>query len=82
MIFLFHKANVSNVKIGDETGSMTLNLWNEQIDKVHVGDIIELKNCYIARYRGELQLRLGKIGTLSIIDDEDASLILKRNNLK
>jgi len=61
---------------------MTLNLWNEQIDKVHVGDIIELKNCYISRYRGELQIRLGKIGTLSIIDDEDASLILKRNNPK
>ncbi len=63
-------ATVSNVKIADETGSIRLNLWNDQIDKVHIGDIVELKKCYIARYRGEPQLRLGRIGTLSIIDDE------------
>ena len=61
---------------------MTLSLWNEQIDKVHVGDMVELKNCYISKFIGEPQLRLGKKGTLSIVDDEDASLILERNNLK
>jgi len=74
-------ADVSNVKIGDETGSIRLSLWNEQIDKVHVGDMIELKNCYIASYKGEPQIRIGRTGTLSIIDDEDANLLLKRNNL-
>ena len=62
--------DVSNVKIGDETGSIRLSLWNAQIGKVHVGDIIELKNCHIYRYRGELQLRLGRTGTLSIIDEK------------
>jgi replication factor A1 len=68
------KVYVSNVKIADETGSMTLSLWNNQIDNVHVGDEIELRNCYIFRYRGALQLRLGRKGTLSIIDDEEASI--------
>jgi replication factor A1 len=67
-------ADVSNVKIGDETGSIRLSLWNEQIDKVHVGENIELKNCHISRYKGESQIRLGRKGTLSIIDDEDASI--------
>jgi replication factor A1 len=66
------KVYVSNVKIADETGSIRLSLWNDQIDNFHVGDEIELKNCYIFRYRGELQLRLGRKGTLSIINDEDA----------
>jgi len=66
-------ADVSNVKIGDETGSIRLSLWNEQIDKVHIGDIIELKKCHIAKFRGDLQLRLGRTGTLSIIDDEEDS---------
>lgn len=69
-------ADVSNVKIADETGSVRLSLWNDQIDKVHVGDMIELKNCYIFRYRGEPQLRLGRKGTLSIVGDEDASIAL------
>jgi len=47
------KVYVSNVKITDETGSIRLSLWNDQIDNVHVGDEVELKNCYIFRYRGE-----------------------------
>ena len=58
-------AHVSNVTIADETGSVRLSLWNDQIDKVHVGDEVELKNCYILRYRGEPQLRLGRRGTSS-----------------
>jgi replication factor A1 len=66
------KVYVSNVKITDETGSIRLSLWNNQIDKIQVGDEIELKNCYIFRYRGELQLRLGRKGTLSIIDEKNA----------
>jgi len=57
------------VTIADETGSMRLSLWNDQIDKVHVGDEVELKNSYILRYRGEPQLRLGRRGTLSVIGD-------------
>ena len=68
-------AYVSNVKIEDETGSMRLSLWNDQIDKVHVGDEIELENCYIFRYRGEPQLRLGRKGTLSLLNEEDAKAV-------
>jgi replication factor A1 len=65
-------ASLYNVKITDETGSIRLGLWNEQINNIHVGDKVELKNCYIDGYRGELQLRLGRRGRLSIVDTEDA----------
>jgi hypothetical protein len=61
-------ASVSNVKIADETGSTQLSLWNDQIGMVHIGDVIELKNCYVARYAGALQVRLGRKGTLSIMN--------------
>ena len=55
--------------IADETGSVRLSLWNDQIDKVHVGDEVELKNCYVVGYRGEAQIRIGRRGTLSVVDD-------------
>lgn len=69
-------AYVSNVKIADESGSIRLSLWNNQIDNVHVGDEIELKACYIFRYRGEPQLRLGRKGTLTIINEKNTSSFL------
>lgn len=66
-------AHVSNVKVADETGSIRLTLWNDQINKIHVGDTVEIKNCYIAKYRKERRLRIGRKGTLTIIDDEEVS---------
>ena len=59
---------VSNVKIADETGSITLSLWNQQVNKVRVGDEVELKNCYVSRYAGQLQLRLKQKSTMSVIN--------------
>ncbi len=58
---------VSNVRIMDETGSIRLSLWNQQIDKVKVGDEVEIQGGHVAQYAGIPQLRLGKNGTISII---------------
>ena len=57
---------VSNIVITDETGSIKLSLWDDQIDKVHVGDIVEINNGYVASFAGEPQLRLGRKGTISV----------------
>ena len=58
--------SVSNVKIIDETGSIRLSLWSHQIDTISVGDEIDIQGGHVGRHMGNLQLRLGKKGTLSI----------------
>ncbi|MGD0159389.1 MAG: hypothetical protein ABSB89_03735 [Candidatus Bathyarchaeia archaeon] len=60
-------ACISNALIRDETGSMKMSLWNQQIDTVHKGDVIDVKNGTVAWFSGEMQLRLGKTGSLSVI---------------
>jgi replication factor A1 len=60
-------ASVANALIGDETGSIKLCLWNDQIDSVSIGDTIQLENARASTYRGERQLNIGKKGTLSNI---------------
>jgi replication factor A1 len=59
-----NRAKVTNIKIADDTGSIRLSLWNKRSDGLHVGDNVEIENSYVARYRGELQLRLGRKGTI------------------
>jgi hypothetical protein len=59
--------SVSNVKLNDDTGTIRLCLWNDHINSVHVGDSSEVKNGYVYNFNGELQLRLRKHSTLSII---------------
>ena len=53
--------------VADESGSVKLTLWNEQIDMVNVGDNIKIENGYITSFKGEIQLNSGKFGTLKVL---------------
>jgi len=53
-------AVVSNAVIEDDTGKMLLCLWDQQVNTVHPGDIVEIKGAHVASFKGERQLRLGK----------------------
>lgn len=57
-------ANVANALIGDETGTIKLCLWNDQISDVSVGDIMRIENANVTTFRGERQLRIGKKGKI------------------
>ena len=59
--------NLSNVLIGDETGTITMTLWNQQIQMVSKGDRITIENGRVVTFRGQRQLRIGKSGNLSVI---------------
>jgi hypothetical protein len=61
-------AIVSNAVIKDETGNVLLCLWDQQVNTVHVGDYVEVKNAHVAMFKGEKQLRLGKNGSVSIVE--------------
>ena len=58
---------VADATIQDETGSITLTLWNEQIEQVNLDDRVRIENGYIKSFRGELQLNSGKYGTLTVL---------------
>jgi len=58
---------VADATMEDETGTVTLTLWNDQIDQVNVGDRVKIDNGYIKSFRGELQLNSGKYGSLTVL---------------
>jgi replication factor A1 len=60
-------ANVSNVLLADETGSIRLSLWNGQIDQVSVGDTVSIDGASVTRFSGGLQLRIGRNGTMTVV---------------
>jgi len=66
-------ASVTNALIADETGTIKLCLWNEQINSISVGDTIQIENARTSTFRGERQLSIGKNGTLSNIENLDHS---------
>jgi len=58
--------NVANAVITDETGSIKLTLWNEQIDKVNIDNVVKIENGYVTSFKGEIQLNIGKYGKLTV----------------
>ncbi len=67
-----NNAVVTNAWIADETGKVKLCLWNEQTKFISVGNIIQIKNASVSTYKGERQLRLGKNGTVILLQSFSA----------
>jgi len=50
-------------EVEDETGKMDLTVWNEQIKRLSglkVGDVFEVKNCFITSFQGVLSVNVGR----------------------
>ncbi len=62
---------VATAKIQDDSGSIDLSLWNENIDKVKVGDKVKITNGYVKDFQGALQLTAGKFGKIEVIRESD-----------
>jgi replication factor A1 len=57
---------VATAVMADETGTIKLTLWNDQIEMVNVNDVVRIENGYVTSFRGEIQLNVGKFGTLTV----------------
>lgn len=60
-------ANLTNVLVTDETGTIQLPLWNKQTDGISAGDLIQVENVNVVVFRGVRQLKIGRSGKVSII---------------
>lgn len=58
---------VCDVTIRDNSGTIVLVLWNDNIDKVSEGAKIKIENGYVNTWQDKAQLTLGKFGKLTVI---------------
>lgn len=61
------KGRVATAVVKDDTGEIKIPLWNEDIDKVSVGDKVKIENGYVSEFQGEKQLTAGRFGTLTVL---------------
>ena len=55
---------VADARISDETGSIKLSLWGDDINKIQPGDMVSIENGYINTFKGEDSINVGKFGNL------------------
>lgn len=63
-----HRARVAKALIADESGTIPLCLWNQQITSVSAGDTVQIENARVSTFKGEKLMNLGKKGTLNNVE--------------
>jgi len=58
---------VANATVADDTGAIKLTLWNDDIDKIRVGDKLKINNGFVSEFQGEKQLSAGRFGKLEVL---------------
>ena len=51
--------------VGDDTATIILSLWNEQIGSIQKDEIILVDNGYVSLVRGHMRLNVGRYGNLT-----------------
>ncbi len=58
---------VANATLRDDSGTISLVLWNDQIDKISEGAKVKITNGYVNTWQDKLQLTLGKFGKMDVL---------------
>jgi ssDNA-binding replication factor A large subunit len=67
------RLNVCNITLKDQSGSIAMSLWGNDIDTVNVGDKVRVSNAYVGEFRGSPQLSTGKFGKVEVIGKGESS---------
>jgi len=60
------KLRVADAILRDDSGEIKLSLWEDDIDKLNVGDKISIENGWITEFKGNMQISIGKNGKLTM----------------
>ena len=56
---------VCEAVVGDDTATIILSLWNEQIGTIAKDEVVLVDNGYVSLVRGHMRLNVGRYGNLS-----------------
>ncbi len=62
---------VVDAQVGDSTGQILLSVWDEKIELIREGDLIDITNGYVTRFKGRYRLNLGRYGGLERVEDDE-----------
>jgi replication factor A1 len=72
---------VCDALVGDETGSVYLTLWDDNIEKVNEDDTIRIENGYVTLFKGNMRLNIGKYGKMEQASEPFEGEVNTENNV-
>jgi replication factor A1 len=72
---------VCEALIADETGSVYMSLWDDNVDNVVEDQVLQVSNGYINLFRGSMRLNIGKYGSYEEVEEAPFADVNLDNNL-
>lgn len=72
---------VAEALVADDTGSIYLTLWDDVLDEVEEGQILNIKDAYVNLFRGSMRLNLGRYGSYDVLEETPFEDVNLDNNL-
>jgi replication factor A1 len=60
--------HVTEARVGDETATVVMSLWEKQSDGISEGTVLRIENGYVSLVRGRMRLNVGKYGRMTPTD--------------
>ncbi|MEM1596078.1 MAG: OB-fold nucleic acid binding domain-containing protein [Desulfurococcaceae archaeon] len=61
---------ISNAIVGDSTGRVEAVMWGEKVTSLKEGEVVEIQGAWITKYRGKVQLNIGKNTNISQLPND------------
>ena len=72
---------VCDALVGDETGSIYLTLWDDNIEKVNENDTLRVENGYVTLFKGNMRINIGKYGKMELAKEPFEGEVNTENNM-
>jgi len=63
----YGKRVVADALLEDETGQVKLTLWQDQIERINVGDTVDIGGAFVTEFRGEIQISVPRSGKIEVV---------------
>ncbi|MFQ6088066.1 MAG: DNA-binding protein [Candidatus Methanofastidiosia archaeon] len=63
-------ALLSKAKIEDESGSIGLNLWRDQVNLLEMGDKVKIEGAFAKIFKDQLELNLKRDSKVTVLEKE------------
>jgi len=65
----YGRRSVADATLEDETGQISLTLWEEKINSIAIGDTVNVTGAFVTSFRDKLQLNVPRSGKIEIVKE-------------
>lgn len=65
----YGQKRITTVIFEDDTGSIDLTLWEEEIDAIEEGAKVKIEGAYVREWADDIQLNIGREGSIETVEE-------------